>query len=204
MADEIAKIETNVITAGFINSKSEGNNNKIEIRAPERTAKFPKKETLKSPKKSGVKKKNYYNTKLTFSKDPRNPNVIAAVALAEAEALATAVNCSDENIQTVGDELDKMDKLNDVVDSDLVDVDPGLTGMEMEIHADEEGVVEAEVEGGEEEEGEEVSGNEMEEVDMIELREREQLVSEEVVVATLPIFVITASDMIKLSAFLTV
>ena len=120
MADEIAKIEGHEVTAGYINNKSsdvDSNNNKLQVRSIEKVAKFVKKVALKSPKKTGVKKRNYYNTKLTFSQDPKNPNVLAAAAAATASAAGVTgeddVSAVDEivdgakyNIVSGGDEID--------------------------------------------------------------------------------------------------
>ena len=115
MADEIAKIEGFEVTAGFINNKSsdmDSNNNKLQVRSPEKVAKFVKKIALKSPKKTGVKKRNYYNTKLTFSKDPKNPNVLAAAA--------TAATLTEEG------DVDTVKSVADGVEDDVVSVDDGV------------------------------------------------------------------------------
>lgn len=215
MADEIAKINTNSITAGFINNKKiDSNNNKLEVRDPEKQAKFPKKLTLKSPKKSGVKKKNYYNTKLTFSKDPKNPSVLAAAKLAGNN---TVLSSNEELIADIISDLTELDNNGvkcveekevevEVVQGEGVDV--GLT-----LSQDNEVVFEKE-EGEEDDEEEEeevevdrekIVGYEMEDVKIFEVAEREvtPVADEETALATMPISVIGAIDMIKLSTFLS-
>ena len=220
MADEIAKIETNEVSATFINSKVESNNNKIIVRDPEKQAKFPKKVALKSPKKTGVKKKNYYNTKLTFSKDPRNPKVEAAKNDAlTSESIATEL--SDELV-----ELDLLENENAIADSDEVDGDEGLEGNDennddglgMSI-SDSDNEVTAvnnyenesddnddhDYDGDKEETEESVMiGEEMMDVNVFERKETEEVEVVEVAATTVPVSVIAAVDMIILSTFLSV
>lgn len=227
MADEIAKIETNTVIAGFINNKkADSNNNKLEVRDPERQAKFPKKVTLKSPKKSGVKKKNYYNTKLSFSKDPKNPNfVAAAVELAGYNAVLSA----GENIAAeINAELADLDS-NDVEGSVEVETEGGdgddsassrgnMAVDQIEIDEDNNNVrknnvdeVEEEQEVEEEEDKikvEEIIGYEMEDVKILEVTEREEIQheeeKEEEAVITMSVSIMSAVDMIKLSTLLSV
>ena len=218
MADEIAKINTNTVTAGFINTKKvDSNNNKLEVRDPEKQAKFPKKLTLKSPKKSGVKKKNYYNTKLTFSKDPRNPSVIAAAELA---VNTTVLSSSKELLaDIISDlrEIDSDDMNNIIVESNKevevvlrggVDIDFSL-GKDVVVEMG-EGDGEGEEEGDSDEEEVEISedeivGYEMEDVKIFEVAERDMtsIADEEASPVTMPISVIGAIDMIKFSTFLS-
>lgn len=215
MADEIAKTETNEVTPGFIHRKSEeSNNNKLEVRKTERIAKFPKKAALKSPKKSGVKKKSYYNTKLTFSKDPRNPNNIAAAAAIESADLS------------INDDIS--------IDDDILSLAASFTATEVEQDIDNEvevqveEVVEVQIEVEEtlEKIGEVVSNDdksidaailpsdetftllddadvEMEDVDVLEVTERVEDISKIEPIA-MSVAIIEAADMIKLSALLSV
>jgi hypothetical protein len=196
MADEIAKIEGNEVTAGFVNrisKDSSSNNNKLAVRPVEKVAKFPKKVALKSPKKTGVKKKNYYNTKLTFSKDPRNPNVIAsATAAASIGAEVTDTGTDDEDLETA-------------VSLTLDEIESGI-GSESALGAsEEEGAVEEEDDVAiSEEEVRLETGDEMEDVDVLQLTER----SDEIPSAAdeaptmMPVAVIAAVDMIKFSTLL--
>ena len=130
MADEIAKIEGYEVTAGFVNNKSpdvNSNNNKLQVRNAEKVAKFVKKVALKSPKKTGVKKRNYYNTKLTFSQDPKNPNVLAA-ATATATATATAAGVSGD--VSGEDDVSAVDDIADRADYNVVSGDDEIDNVE--------------------------------------------------------------------------
>jgi hypothetical protein len=199
MADEIAKIEGNQVTAGFVNrisKDSSSNNNKLAVRPVEKVAKFPKKVALKSPKKTGVKKKNYYNTKLTFSKDPRNPNVIASAAAAASMGAQGA-----EVTDTVTDD----DDLENTVSLTLDKIESGI-GSESALGAsEEEDTVEEEDDVSiTEEEVPLETGDEMEDVDVLQLTERSDEISSAADEAPtmMPVAVIAAVDMIKFSTLL--
>ena len=129
MADEIAKVEGHEVTAGYINNKSSdvnSNNNKLQVRSIEKVAKFVKKVSLKSPKKSGVKKRNYYNTKLTFSQDPKNPNVLAATAAtATATASAAGVLGEEVDVSAVDEIADEAEYNTFSGDDEIDDVEGG-------------------------------------------------------------------------------
>jgi hypothetical protein len=198
MADEIAKIEGHKVTAGFINNKSsdvDSNNNKLQVRSAEKVAKFVKKVALKSPKKTGVKKRNYYNTKLTFSKDPKNPNVLAAAAAATATATA-AVGTEEGAMNTVDIFVDGVEYDDVTVDNEMNDVEEGSaedarTESDSYEHEDTDTLTEA---------SEALEGEIMEDVDVIDI------VSSEVVPqgvheapSMVPVSVITAIDLIKFS-----
>jgi hypothetical protein len=199
MADEIAKIEGNQVTAGFVNrisKDSSSNNNKLAVRPVEKVAKFPKKVALKSPKKTGVKKKNYYNTKLTFSKDPRNPKVIASAAAAASMGAQGA-----EVTDTVTDD----DDLENTVSLTLDKIESGI-GSESALGAsEEEDTVEEEDDVSiTEEEVPLETGDEMEDVDVLKLTERSDEISSAADEAPtmMPVAVIAAVDMIKFSTLL--
>ena len=195
MADEIAKIEGNEVTAGFINNKlsdADSNNNKLQVRSAEKIAKFVKKVALKSPKKTGVKKRNYYNTKLTFSKDPKNPNVLAAAA---ATATATAAIGTEEGaMNTVESVIDGVEYDDVTVDNEMNDVEVGSADdaraeSDSDEHEDTDTMTE-----------EALEGEIMEDVDVIDI------VSSEVVPqgvdeapSMVPVSVITAIDLIRFS-----
>ena len=215
MADEIAKINTNTVTAGFINSKKvDGNNNKLEVRDPEKQAKFPKKLTLKSPKKSGVKKKNYYNTKLTFSKDPKNPRVVAAAELAVNN---TVLSSSEELLADIISDLKEIDSndMNNIIVESNREVEVVLRGgidIDLSLGKDVVEMREGDGEGEEDSDEEEVEisedeivGYEMEDVKIFEVAERDMtsIADEEASPVTMPISVIGAVDMIKFSTFLS-
>lgn len=195
MADEIAKIEGNEVTAGFINNKlsdADSNNNKLQVRSAEKIAKFVKKVALKSPKKTGVKKRNYYNTKLTFSKDPKNPNVLAAAA---ATATATAAIGTEEGaMNTVESVIDGVEYDDVTVDNEMNDVEVGSADdaraeSDSDEHEDTDTMTE-----------EALEGEIMEDVDVIDI------VSSEVVPqgvdeapSMVPVSVVTAIDLIRFS-----
>ena len=215
MADEIAKINTNTVTAGFINSKKvDGNNNKLEVRDPEKQAKFPKKLTLKSPKKSGVKKKNYYNTKLTFSKDPKNPRVVAAAELAVNN---TVLSSSEELLADIISDLKEIDSndMNNIIVESNREVEVVLRGgidIDLSLGKDVVEMREGDGEGEEDSDEEEVEisedeivGYEMEDVKIFEVAERDMtfIADEEASPVTMPISVIGAVDMIRFSTFLS-
>ena len=216
MADEIAKINTNTVTAGFINSKKvDGNNNKLEVRDPEKQAKFPKKLTLKSPKKSGVKKKNYYNTKLTFSKDPKNPRVVAAAELAVNN---TVLSSSEELLADIISDLKEIDgnDMNNIIVESNKEVEVVLRGgVDIDFSLGKDVVVEmgeGDGEGEEDRDEEEVEisedeivGYEMEDVKIFEVAERDMtsIADEEASPVIMPISVIGAIDMIIFSTFLS-
>jgi hypothetical protein len=198
MADEIAKIEGHEVTAGFINNKSsdfDSNNNKLQVRSAEKVAKFVKKVALKSPKKTGIKKRNYYNTKLTFSKDPKNPNVLATAA---ATATATAATGTEERV------MKKVESLIDGVECDDVTVDNEMNDVEEgsadDARTESDSYEHEDTDTMTEEASEESEGEIMEDVDVIDI------VSSEVVPqgvdeapSMVPVSVITAIDLIKFS-----
>ena len=225
MADEIAKIEGNEVTAGFVNRQSKdniSNNNKLAVRPTEKVAKFPKKVALKSPKKTGVKKKNYYNTKLSFSKDPRNPNV-----LANATATVTAAIESDVT-ESVTDADKGIGSGSEVVAIEISGSDVSLTLDEIESEAGEgstEGGLDTETlltdsEGEDDpddstlssdlaaaeigDENENEDEDEMEDVDVIAVTERsdDPFPAIDEGPTMMPVAVIAAVDMIKFSTFL--
>jgi hypothetical protein len=120
MADEIAKTDGKEVIAGFKKqSENTMNNQKAKVRPIERTAKFPKKISAKPGKKSGVKTKNYYNTKLSFSKDPRNP----ANMVKEGQDLPI----TDGTILTI-DELEGLEELLQPAVREGVDVEKDVEG----------------------------------------------------------------------------
>jgi hypothetical protein len=193
MADEIAKIEGHEVTAGFINNKSsdvDSNNNKLQVRSAEKVAKFVKKVALKSPKKTGVKKRNYYNTKLTFSKDPKNPNVLAAAAATAASGTEEgAINAVESIVDGV--EYDDVTVDNEMNDAEEGSADDARTESDSYEPDDTDTMREA---------SEESEGEIMEDVDVIDV------VSSEVVPqgvdeapSMVPVSVITAIDLIKFS-----
>jgi hypothetical protein len=200
MADEIAKIEGNEVTAGFVShiSRDSGsNNNKLAVRPVEKVAKFPKKVALKSPKKTGVKKKNYYNTKLTFSKDPRNPNAIAsttATAIMGAEAKVTGT-CTEDLETAASLTLDE-------IESGVGIGTESATGVSEEEGATEEGEVD-EVSVSDDEAPVE-AGDEMVDVDVLQVTERSGELSSvtDEAPTMMPVAVIAAVDMIKFSTLL--
>lgn len=207
MADEIAKIEGNEVTAGFVNrisKDSSNNNNKLAVRPVEKVAKFPKKEALKSPKKTGVKKKNYYNTKLSFSKDPRNPNAIAiatATAALGAEVIGNDTDAGSDN------DSDTSEALRTAVSLSLDEIESGV-GYEPDgssIASEASGEDSDDVISSDDEEAiAQETGDEMEDVDVLQLTER----SEELTPAAdeaptmMPVAVIAAVDMIRFSTIL--
>lgn len=229
MADEIAKIEGNEVTAGFVNRQSKdniSNNNKLAVRPTEKVAKFPKKVALKSPKKTGVKKKNYYNTKLSFSKDPRNPNVLAN-ATATVTATVTAAIESDVT-ESVTDADNGIGSGSEVEAIEISGSDVSLTLDEIESEAGEgstEGGLDTETlltdsEGEDDsddstlssdlaaaeigDENENEDEDEMEDVDVIAVTERsdDPFPAIDEGPTMMPVAVIAAVDMIKFSTFL--
>lgn len=213
MADEIAKTEGDKVTASFINSRpstadgsnSNNNNNKLVIRAVEKVAKFPKKVAEKAAKKSGVKKKNYYNTKLSFSKDPRNPNVAAAaIAVASGATVDSVIAADVEVVSNVEDEgsltsLESVESASEEADGhpegDLLSLDSG----------DDNGIVAETAESLQITEVIDDKDTDMEDVDVLDVVYRTDEPSLDVVneePATVPVAVIGAADMIQLSALL--
>jgi hypothetical protein len=228
MADEIAKTETNEVTPGFVHRKTiDSNNNKLEVRKSERIAKFPKKEALKSPKKVGVKKKNYYNTKLTFSKDPRNPSNIALTAAAITEDVSISDDVSITDDVSISDGVSITDDVS--ISDNIVSLAPPISYTDVdkkeEIAIDE--MVDIEVDETIQVIEEIVSSNdssdvsegiilsdeniillddpelEMEDVDMLEVISIEEALKEEAA-PVMSVAIIEAVDMIKLSALLSV
>jgi hypothetical protein len=211
MADEIAKIEGNEVTAGFVNrvsKDSSSNNNKLAVRPVEKVAKFPKKVALKSPKKTGVKKKNYYNTKLTFSKDPRNPNAIAS-ATAAGTLGAGVLNKDTEsetalaNEQAVSLSLDDIDIRVDGGSQEDGTASGAFDGAAADEEEDNEDGTDASLSDTEEETPVE-TGDEMEDVDVLQLTERSDELSTAADDAPtmMPVAVIAAVDMIRFSTLL--
>lgn len=194
MADEIAKIEGNEVTAGFINNKSsdvDSNNNKLQVRSAEKVAKFVKKVALKSPKKTGVKKRNYYNTKLTFSKDPKNPNVLAAAAA------TAAIGAEEGAINTAESIVDGVEYDDVTVDNEMNSVEEGSAD---DARTESDSYEHEDTDTMTEEASEESEGEIMEDVDVIDI------VSSEVVPqgvdeapSMVPVSVITAINLIKFS-----
>lgn len=194
MADEIAKIEGNEVTAGFINNKSsdvDSNNNKLQVRSAEKVAKFVKKVALKSPKKTGVKKRNYYNTKLTFSKDPKNPNVLAAAAA------TAAIGAEEGAINTAESIVDGVEYDDVTVDNEMNAVEEGSAD---DARTESDSYEHEDTDTMTEEASEESEGEIMEDVDVIDI------VSSEVVPqgvdeapSMVPVSVITAINLIKFS-----
>lgn len=212
MADEIAKIEGNEVTAGFVNrvsKDSSSNNNKLAVRPVEKVAKFPKKVALKSPKKTGVKKKNYYNTKLTFSKDPRNPNAIAsatAAGILGAEVLnkETESETALANEQAVSLSLDDIDnRVNGGSQEDGTALGAFDDAAADEEEDNEDGT-DASMSDTEEDETPIETGDEMEDVDVLQLTERSDELSTAADDAPtmMPVAVIAAVDMIRFSTLL--
>lgn len=199
MADEIAKIEGKEVTAGFINNKSsdvDSNNNKLQVRNTEKVAKFVKKVALKSPKKSGVKKRNYYNTKLTFSKDPKNPNVLAAAATASATA---AIDADGSSMDTDESFVDGVVDNDVTVDNGIIDVEEGRLSDSIAFTEFDQSEQDTDAEMEELYEGEV-----MEDVDVIDVLNREAPTSEpDEPPSMVPVYVITAIDLIKFSTQLS-
>ena len=212
MADEIAKIEGNEVTAGFVNrvsKDSSSNNNKLAVRPVEKVAKFPKKVALKSPKKTGVKKKNYYNTKLTFSKDPRNPNAIAsatAAGILGAEVLNkdTESETALTNEQAVSLSLDDIDNRVDGGSQEDSTALGAFDGAAADEEEDNEDGTDASRSDTEEGETPIETGDEMEDVDVLQLTERSDELSTAADDAPtmMPVAVIAAVDMIRFSTLL--
>lgn len=208
MADEIAKTEGDKVTASFINSRpsnTEGNsnNNILVVRAVEKVAKFPKKVAQKAAKKSGVKKKNYYNTKLSFSKDPRNPNVAAAAVVAANDAIVTDVNdvfdSEDMEFLTSLESDDSASEISDVnLEDDLLSLDGGDENDIATETAESLLITETITDTD--------TDSEMEDVDVLDIvyRADEPSSLDEVNVepATVSVAIIGAAEMIKLSALL--
>lgn len=214
MADEIAKIEGNEVTAGFVNrvsKDSSSNNNKLAVRPVEKVAKFPKKVALKSPKKTGVKKKNYYNTKLTFSKDPRNPNAIAS-ATAAGTLGAEVLNKDTESETALANEQGvslSMDDIDNRVNGGSQEDGTALgafddAAADDEEEEDNEDGTDASMSDTEEEETPVETGDEMEDVDVLQLTERSDELSTTADDAPtmMPVAVIAAVDMIRFSTLL--
>lgn len=207
MADEIAKIEGQEVTAGFINNKSSdvnSNNNKLQVRSIEKVAKFVKKVALKSPKKTGVKKRNYYNTKLTFSKDPKNPNVLAAAA-----ATATAAGVSGGDDVNDGDDIADGAEYNVVSGDDEIDnveeggaEEPSAFPDSVRTDSDqyEHDVIDSMT--AELYEGEVMEDVDVEVVDILS-RELSAVSQQDELPSMVPVSVITAIDLIKLSTQLS-
>lgn len=214
MADEIAKTEGDKVTASFINSRpstadgsnNNNNNNKLVIRAVEKVAKFPKKVAEKAAKKSGVKKKNYYNTKLSFSKDPRNPNVAAAaIAVASGTTVDSVIAADVEVVSNVEDEGSSLtspesdesasQEADGHPEGDLLSLDGGYDS----------GIVAETAESLQIIEVIDDKDTDMEDVDVLDVVYRTDEPSLDVVneePATVPVAVIGAADMIQLSALL--
>lgn len=212
MADEIAKIEGHEVTAGYINNKSSdinSNNNKLQVRSTEKVAKFVKKVALKSPKKTGVKKRNYYNTKLTFSKDPKNPNVLAvAAATATATAIAAGVSGEEDEESAVDDIADGAeynvvsgdDEIDDVEEGSAEDPSASPGGVRTD--SDQYGHEDMDSLTAELYEGEVMEDVEVEVVDILS-REISAFPESDEPPSMVPVSVITAIDLIKFSTQLS-